>query len=244
MNNKPILVRLFTLFLLLEPILKILILTIQTDFSPFFIAHRTLSLGPLSFFNFWFLFPLAGLLLFKLNQYTFLAFIILQIYSIIFHLNYEAYTWPYLSELPHASSVALLAVNIIFTLYILLPRTRALFFDENLRWWERGSRFSINRPCFISIKGTEQKAHLDNISYSGALISTSKELENGLEVEVSFDILDEPFTTKAQVVRLVYSSKTHFGHGIQFQFNSKITAIKLRLLLFKAENLGLLHKYR
>jgi hypothetical protein len=244
MNRKPLLLRIFSTLLILEPVIKIILLSVQTEFHPMHIASRGLSLDAIGLFNFWLLFPLAGVLLIKLNPYTFIAYFVVQIYSLIFHLSYESYTWPYLSELPHLSSVLLLSINIILTLYILLPKTRELFFNQNLRWWERGSRFSVDRPCFVFADGNELKGHLDNISHSGALISCSEKLPMETTVDLEFELLDEPFKLKAKIVREVYNTQLTTGHGVQFEFPNALSALKLKIILFKIEGLGLLPKYR
>ena len=124
MLRRPLLLKLFALFLFIDPILRVLFISMEREFPVLTVIQKTFELGAFDFFNFWFLFPISGFLVLSVKMYSYLFFIGIQFYSLYFHLNYEPYSWPYLSVAPSVTAYLLLAINLFIVIYLMLPRSR------------------------------------------------------------------------------------------------------------------------
>lgn len=234
MLKKPPLLLFFSLFLILEPFITIAFITLEQDFTYLHVIKRTFELSPIEIFNFWLLFPLGGLLLLSIRGYTYIVFILLQVYNLVFHLGYESYTWPYLSEEPTISSIILVVINVIIVIYLLLPDIRKPFFNREMRWWERASRFHIDEPCFVNLKGEIIKSKLMDISETGALIELKEgNLAEGNFVKLDFNLLDKDYNINATVVRKLENEETDsesHQYGLTFNFDNLIQRYVMKFL--------------
>lgn len=244
MLKRPLILKLFAFFLLIDPILRISFISIESEFPFWVVLHKsTFALGFRDFFNFWFLFPLSGFLLLGVKFYSYIAFILVQLYSLFFHLNYEPFTWPYLSETPSSTAYLLLAINISMVIYLLLPRSREIFFDKNLRWWERGSRYTINEPCFAKTLDREIHGNVCDLSFGGALLKFDEPVEEGTIIELDFDVLGKNVSIKTEVVRIIQSTEG-VRFGTKFVFKNAWAKLRLKFLLFSISKIGNYEKYR
>ena len=101
MKNKPLIFTLISILCLIEPIIKILYFNAITHFDFMIIMSNLITRDSArDVFDFWLVYPLAGLLLFKLRKWTYFAFMSLLVYIIYNILTYEKYTWPYNSDSP------------------------------------------------------------------------------------------------------------------------------------------------
>lgn len=234
MFKRPLLVKLFGSYLILEPLIRLILMSIEKDFTILQIFKHTIVLSPVDIFKFWFLFPLSGILLLSYKFYAYIIFMLLQLYSLFFHLNYEEYTWPYLSKYPSTAALVLLTINIFITVYLLFPDSREPFVNRKLRWWETPSRVLINLKSLIMSEGVESQMMIKDISQSGASIMMDRELMNDLIIKVKFSINSQDFDLDAKVVRLIdHEEETNqFFYGVNFQNMNYFTRLKLQVLLF------------
>lgn len=244
MLKRPLILKLFALFLLIDPILRISFISIESEFPFWVVLSKTFALDFKDFFNFWFLFPISGVLLLSVKVYSYLAFILIQLYSLFFHLNYEPYSWPYLSEHPSTTAYVLLAINLMMVVYLLLPRSREIFFDKNLRWWERGSRYTINEPCVAKIGNTEYAGQVTDLSFGGALLTFKEAIDIDQNILLSFDILGKNMIIEAQIVRAMEDLTGKLNYGTQFIFKNKWQVFKLKLLMFSISKVSNYDKFR
>ena len=243
MLQRPLILKLFALLLFIDPLLRIAFISIERDFSFLTVLNKTLHLGPVDFFNFWFLFPISGVLLLGVKVYSYLAFILIQFYSLYFHINYESFSWPYLSKTPSSTAYMLLVLNIGMVLYLLLPRSREIFFDKSLRWWERGSRYTINEPCFVKVLDQEIHGKVVDLSHGGALIDLDHKVNTGDIVNLNFDILNSNVNLTAQVIREVRKGH-HVYFGTQFMYQGLWQKIRLKFLMLSIAKTKDYEKYR
>ena len=243
MLKRPLLLKLFALFLFIDPLLRIIFISIEREFSVATVVSKTFALGPLDMFNFWFLFPICGVLVLSVKVYSYLLFIIIQFYSLYFHLNYEPFAWPYLSKTPSIMSYLLLTINLFIMIYLLFPRSRELFFDKNLRWWERGSRYTINEPCFIFVGDKEVNGKVVDLSHGGALLDIHSEIEEGQSIKLNFDITNTNISLNANIKRKVIKEGKVL-YGVQFDFDSFLTKLQLKFLMISIAKLSNYEKYR
>jgi len=174
-----------------------------------------------SIFDFWFLFPLGGIALFQMKKWSLPIFITVQLYSIITHLAYEKYTWPYLSEKPLVYSIMLLIINILLIAYIMLPDLRRIFFDKRTRWWETSTRYFINIPCKMTLisSGESFACQLINISITGMFIESSINLSEKTPLFVKFEYLDTNYSMNGQLIH-IHSINFKRGLGIKFLYKN------------------------
>jgi len=243
MIQRPIILKLFALFLFLDPFLRIIFLSIENDFTLLEIFMKTFTLPTFDMINFWLIFPLSGLLVLSVKLYSYCLFMLLQSYSLYFHLNYESYSWPYLAKNPSFSAYILLLINIFIVIYLLMPRSREVFFDKTLRWWERGSRYTINEPCFIRVLDQDIHGTVVDLSFGGALLKLDKNIDVGSYVQIDFDIMGKNVSLNAQVVRIL-RIENEIRHGIQFTFDSLLKKYKLKFLMFSISKVNNYEKYR
>lgn len=158
-------------------------------------------------------------------------------------MNYEPYSWPYLSESPSSTAYLLLTINVAMMLYLLTPRSREVFFDKSLRWWERGSRYTIDEPCFASVLDREVHGKVCDISFGGALLQLDETIEPGTIIKLDFDILEKNVSINSQIVRVIQvDGEKRFG--IQFMFESTWQKTKLKFLMLSIAKIGNYEKYR
>ncbi len=222
MKKRPLIFIILGIIHLLEPLSKILYLKIETGFSFSKVLENILAIeGLRTNFEFWFLFPIAGIALLTIKKWSYPVFVAVQFYSLISHLSYEEYTWPYVSEVPILSSLILLIFNIGMIVYFALPSVRRPFLDKTIRWWETYKRYAVNIPCeFIALKNSSSfKGEILNISKSGVFATcNNNEVHINDELKVRFHFYNLNFSLKAIIVsKHSYTDKT--GWGIQFEFN-------------------------
>lgn len=233
MLKKPSLLFFFSIFLIFEPIYTLAFISIEREFEILHIIKRSVMLSPIELFNFWFLFPISGFLLLSIRSYTYILFILLQLYNLIFHLTYDSYAWPYLSATPNIPSMCLLGVNVFIVIYMLLPDIRKPFFDRNLRWWERASRFNLEEPCYYTIGNEIYKSELVDFSETGALIKLGENnLVNGNQIRLEFNLLDKDYELNCEVVRELESGDNNRLYGVRFIFENIIQRYTLKFLQY------------
>jgi hypothetical protein len=243
MLRRPIILKIFAIFLFLDPLLRVCLMSIEREFTFFEVINKTLELSLNDFCNFWFLFPISGLLLLGVKVYSYILFIIIQFYSLYFHLNYESYSWPYLAKTPSTTAYLLLMINLFMVIYLLMPRSREIFFNKDLRWWERGSRFTINEPCFLKVGSSEIHGKVCDLSFGGALLELDQHIDTGHSVELEFEILTRPVSLQASVIRLVQVEGVQ-KYGVQFIFKNWWDEIRLKLLMLSLSKVGNYDQFR
>ena len=205
--------------LLLEPILKILFMKLSTDFSFEIVLRTIFSMeGIVSNFEFWFMFPLAGIALITERPWSFLVFIAVQVYCIFSHVYYVEFTWPYVSSSPHISSSFLLFVNTAVILYFLVPENLRPYWNKSQMLWRDTSRFATNLPTYFTFGTEKVYTTITNISASGAYFKTSEKLNIGRITELSFIVDGKVYTFKASVKRTHPTEiENVFGYGVCFE---------------------------
>lgn len=227
----------------MDPFLRATFISIERDFSLYEVITKTFELPLTDFLNYWFLFPISGLLLLGVKTYSYIFFIIIQFYSLYFHLNYESFSWPYLSQTPSITAYLLLLINMFMVVYLLMPKSREVFFNKNLRWWERGSRYTINEPCFMHTGEIEIHGKVCDISFGGALLELDTHLDTGKSAILEFEVLNKPFSIRTSVIRLVDVQGVQ-KYGVQFHFKSSWEQLKLKLLMLSISKVERYHLFR
>jgi len=200
MKKRPLLFIILAGMHLLMPLLNILVFKMRTDMDWFVIFDNLLShKNPKEIFDFWLLFPIAGIALLTVKAWAYPFFVGVQAYSIYHHLFYEKYSCPYISERPFAGAWILLLFNLGIIAYFALPAVRRPFFDRRMRWWEAKTRYGIDIECFVTLEGTSGAVttKILNISETGAFIQMRPEMLSLFPNELASN-LQEAFNYNGQ----------------------------------------------
>lgn len=226
MKQKPLIFIVIAILHILEPLFKIAYFKATTHFPWTEIFSNIMALdGIKNIFDFWLLFPIAGIALLGVKKWSYSVFVSVQVYSIYTHFSYESYSWPYVAASPHWVSMALLAFNILIITYFLLPDVRRPFFDVNLRWWERKTRHALNIPCTLSFENPNilEDCHILNISETGSFLDFTKrdaadyQSHQPLMLHFSFKEFNVSLHAHVMSVHEFLGAK---GIGIRFDFEN------------------------
>lgn len=236
MKNRPLLFIVLSLLHLIEPLIKIFYFKAQTGFPFSLIMENIVQIdGAKSFFDFWLLFPLAGVALISVRKWSYPIFVGVQAYSIWNHLAYTSYTWPYVAKNPHLFSLMILSINVMIILYFMLPDVRRPFFDKDIRWWEHRVRYNMSFPISFT-KGDPNKlydAQVLNISLSGAFLDYQEHhVSVGDLIRVICVYEGESALVNAEVVsRHQYLGVQ--GIGIKFRYDNLWDNLAMRKVMRK-----------
>jgi hypothetical protein len=237
MKNRPLVLVILGLLHFLEPLLKIFYFKAKTHFALLTILNNVTTVSPdniKGLIDFWFIFPLGGIALITVKKWSYPLFISVQIYSVLNHLMYQKFAWPYFAETPFYSSFVILVLNTLLIIYVSLPEVRQLFFNQNMRWWETRIRYALKIPINLWHTNPDklEQACLTNISDTGAFLLHNKEIEIGEYINLNISFLDQHVTVRGLVVRSQFQDGNK-GVGVRFIHTTpfSITKFKIRSLV-------------
>ena len=233
MRKKPFFLTLLSVLCLIEPLIKIIYFKITTNFS-FIIIMANLSERD-SFrevFEFWLLFPIAGLMIIKLRNWSYMGFIGLMSYIIYTIINYEEYTWPYNSDTPFMYSYVVAMICFAIIVYFLLPSTRRPFFDARVRWWEPMVRYNVDMPCQLVTSKGSWKSTIYNMSKSGVFVQDSDKVEVGDKIIMELIAYGETYSLILEVVNK-HTINGQVGFGARLHFHSIAQIFRFRGMVNK-----------
>jgi hypothetical protein len=231
MKNKPLIFTMISILCMIEPIFKILYFKAVTQFD--FMVIMTNLVARDSFrevFDFWLVFPIAGLLLFKLRKWSYFAFMTLLAYIIYNVLTYEKYTWPYNSDSPFMYHYMVIIMAVMVFMAFLLPGVWEPFFDRRIRWWEPKVRYPVGINCSLSNDNLIFPSEIINISLTGAFLKDSSYFKVGDKLDLNFNFLGKEINFPVVVIHK-HSIYGRHGYGVQFSFKSfKQNVIAARII--------------
>lgn len=200
--------------LLLEPFIKILYLKLSTGFDFKVVFDVIFSIdNPVSFLEFWALFPLAGIALLRPAASSLFIFLSVQIYSIYSYLTFEEFTWPFVQQSPHISSTFLLCCNMALLVYLVIPENRKPYIFKSKHIFRKHKRINCELLGMINSPLGDKEICVKNLSISGAMVKTSEDLVCGSSIKISI----EGISVFGRVMRVIeFSSNTQTLYGIQF----------------------------
>jgi hypothetical protein len=227
MKNKPFIFTLLSVLCVIEPLIKVLYFKAATHFD-FAIIFANLKARNTFFevFDFWLVFPIAGLLIMKLRKWTYFAFLSLLSYIMYNITTYERYTWPYNSETPFFYNYFVVAMSASVFLYFLLPKTREPFFDRRVRWWESQQRHTVHINCKVHGPHLTFPGQILNISQTGAFLGESPYLKTGERLVLEFNFLGQVIEIPVEVIHHT-NVKGQFGYGVQFKYRNFTQSLRM-----------------
>lgn len=222
MKHRPLIFILIAVAHLIEPLVKITYFKVTTPFSfATIISNISQIHTPREIFEFWFLFPIGGLALLGVKKWSYPVFVGVQTYSIWSHMTYEKYTWPYVSEVPFASSLVLLFLNAMVIIYFALPDVRKPFFDRSIRWWETRTRYNLSLPITFCLTSNPKlmDGEILNISQTGIFLRHNGVYEPETKVRMNISYKDFSITLDG-VIKSHHTFDGHRGIGVKFDFQN------------------------
>jgi hypothetical protein len=218
--TKPLSFYILATLLFSEPIIKSIYLKMITGFTWEVLARTIFSIdGVFSNFEFWGLFPLAGIALISVRSWSFVIFMGVQLYSIYSHLFYEKFSWPYVAENPQVSSVLLLAVNVSIICYFMTPKNLRTYWSKTSSLWRNTSRFATKIPTNFDNDEANLNTIITNISESGAYFTSHQNLPVGHSISLQLNI-DGKLKNISAIIRRTQNTAhdEYFGYGVEFSF--------------------------
>jgi hypothetical protein len=227
MKNKPLIYKFLSILFLIEPIIKILYFKAATKFDFQLIFENLASRSsPRDIFDFWLIFPIGGLALIKIRNWSYFVFLSVLGYLVFSFFTYESYTWPYYSDSPLLYHYAVVFLSLVIFIIFLIPDVREPFFNRSIRWWDTKTRYTADIKCKILDANNAHDGLILNISQTGAFLQESAPLKVGDQMTLAFDFKGFQMSIPFRVVSKHAAGKYH-GYGVEFQSSSFLDQIKL-----------------
>jgi hypothetical protein len=211
------------ILLILEPFIRVTSFKFSTGMEWGIVWDNIQNNGQNSWMliEFWLLSPIAGIFLITLSRLAYVFYSCLTIYKLYAIMTYIPFQWPYFSERPHWSSVALLTLNLILMLKIFWPFVQRYFLSRHFRhiWDARGRRdVELEAQIFINSHGNSLLGEVVNISPGGARFETQSKNFISLHAEGLLVLKDPQNHHYALPVKVMnHQDKDTFqGYGIEF----------------------------
>lgn len=227
MKNKPFIFTLLSILCMIEPAIKVLYFKAITHFD-FMVIFANLKARNtfMEVFDFWLVFPIAGLLIMKVRKWTYFAFMSVLAYIMYNISTYEKYTWPYNSDAPFLYNYVVVAMSAAVFVYFLFPKVREPFFDRRVRWWEPQLRYAVQINCKVHGPNLTFPTQMLNISQTGAFLQYSPYLKVGERLHLEFNFLGQSIEVPVEVVHKS-TIKNYPGYGVRFVFRSFTQSLRV-----------------
>lgn len=151
---------------------------------------------------------LAGIFIYLCRRWSYWAY--LACIAIVFLSNLFSY-WTSMNISTLVALIVVVVVDIIVVAYFVVPSVQKVYFDPRMRWWEAAPRYNFNHEGLVN--GT--KAFLKNLSQGGLFMTTGPALNEGDNVEVSWNFEGQETKVLGSVV---YKSPRADapGYGVRF----------------------------
>lgn len=231
MKTKPLIFSILSILCFIEPVIKVLYFKVATHFDfMVIIANLQARNTFMEVFDFWLVFPIAGILIMKLRKWTYFAFMSVLAYIMYNISTYEKYTWPYNSETPFLYNYVVVAASAIVFVFFLFPKVREPFFDRRVRWWEPHSRYAVNITCRVHGMHLTFPSQILNISQTGAFLQESPYLKVGDKLHLEFCFFGQMIDVPVEVVhRSQIRNKS--GYGVRFISKNVSSNLKIAKLI-------------
>lgn len=211
----------------MEPAIKVLYFKAITHFDFMVIMANLKTRNTfVEVFDFWLVFPVAGILVMKLRKWTYFAFMSVLVYIMYNITTYEKYTWPYNSDSPFLYNYVVVIMAATVFVYFLIPKVRQPFFDRRVRWWEPQKRYAVQINCKVHGPNLTFPCHILNLSQSGAFMNYSPYLKVGAKLELEFNFLGQLIEVPVEVIHQT-TIRGEAGFGVKFKFRTFTQSIRM-----------------
>jgi len=237
MEYKPWSLLILAFFHFIEPLSKLTFYGMYFQVNPIDAAIIEYQAGtPLQVFEYFFLFPIAGIAIFAVKKWSVPVFLTVEAWVIMTNI-------PYFNELYLSNQVWLLGFFILFSVlnitvvtYLLLPAVRIAYLNPRIRWWEAMPRYSTNIDVMTDNKIIGK---IKNISKSGVFISSHESLpiDSEIELDFAFKLPSKELHIKTPSIILhKFNINGTEGYGTQFKDASVSTKHNIYTLIRHLEH--------
>jgi hypothetical protein len=153
---------------------------------------------------------ISAFAIYSVKKWSYPVFLSVTAYQ-IGSLFYQAHSYPEILTIRWVFFITVLNLGVVS--YFMNSKVRTVYYDQRLKWWESQPRYVVSMDC--SIGGKEGwKAKVLNISQGGVFLQSSKELQIGTEVEISFQPENAHIVPMGKVLYF-----RNGGYGVNFIHN-------------------------
>jgi len=217
MEHKPWPLIILAFIHIIEPITKINFYSLYYQLTPLEVVLRVYqSNTAIQIFEFFLLFPIAGLALFAVKKWSYLVFFIAEIWVLTINFSYLNDLYQTNQMMMLGFFVSFTILNLVFVSYLLLPAVRNAYLHPRTRWWESKPRYSVNFDCKVDGKSI---GTIRNISSGGVFIETDSKLLIKSKLMIEFNLSIESETVKIRTRSFVlnkFEINNTQGYGAKF----------------------------
>jgi hypothetical protein len=176
------LINIISLLLIAEPLIKVMVLKTQTGLEWSLIWSNIMENSQTftRFFSFWLLSPLTGIFLLTYSTTANALYFGLTLFKIFSLVNYEPFSWPYMSKHPHFSAYLYEGVNLVLMGYLFYPVLQRFLLSRYLRnIWDARGRVECRIPAVVLFEnhGLFSEGVIQNISSGGVSLRLAENVE-------------------------------------------------------------------
>ena len=218
MNKKPWLIVALATLQILVPIFGVLLGSFFENITPYqYVKTYTQVHSALDIFEYFFLFPIAGVSIFIMKRWSFPFFVGAMIWVNVS--NIQSWATGYREDWSIPILIAITLLNLTIVTYFLLPAIRRFYFKKQLRWWESKPRFRVEIPGLLEYKKLDHKCVIRDLSESGAFIESDMDISSGEQICLQVSVLNNRFPISGIIIHKRTSPV--LGYGIEFNINRK-----------------------
>src|SRR3989339_487187 len=233
MRTRPLIIIVITVLFCLEPIFKVLFSSLWEKINWYILLeYQCYKLSYRDFLLTFALLPITGVVLYAAKKWSYLFFILVEIYMISTHGSIflmgedNRYDFPIVLHL----FFFLLHLGLLF--YFLTSSIRYVFINTSLRFWETDPRYKSAIAVRV-FKGDEEigcQSQLVDISKSGVFVSNISDIELNTEILIKFTVGADDF--KFQAVTVHKSTIRNIGgYGAKFINMTDLKKIQMAFLI-------------
>jgi len=224
MEYKPWPLIILAFFHFIEPLSKVTFYSVFFSLSPLDIISIEITGGSLlHIFEYFFLFPIAGIAIFAVKKWSLSVFLCVELWVFISNLPYIQELYLNQQYLLSSFFIIFAVLNVTVVSYLLIPAVHVAYLDPKIRWWEAKPRYTINAKCSID----DNTATIRDISESGVFIFSQNDLEIDGEINLQFKVeqvaatlTHDELKIQAKVIHH-FTIDNHSGYGARFMMVSK-----------------------
>lgn len=219
MEKKPWPLIILGILHLIEPVGKVLLYSWLWKVPPSTILSYASLDHPYRTLMFFCSFPIAGIAILSVRNWSIPLFILIQVLTTIEHYR----SWTQIPErIPFYIFAGFTFLNFMAVVYFLIPEVRLTYVNPRLRWWQTKSRYKVQWVCIIRQGDVRSKAVIRNISEDGLFLSTPPQitLDQITPVRVEFcfhklQFLRDGMIVNESVIEGLPSFGVRFGHVLR-----------------------------
>ena len=231
MRTRPLIIILITILYCFEPIAKVLFSSLWNSINWYtLLEYQYHKLSNIDFFLTFALLPATGIVLYMAKKWSYLIFILVEVYMISIHGSIFLVGEFHQYNLPIVLNLFFFLLHLALLFYFLTANIRFVFINTSLRFWETDPRYKSAIAVRV-FKGDEEvgnNSQLVDISKSGVFVSNVSNIDVNTELQIKFTIGADDFKFHAITVHKS-EIRNIVGYGAKF---INLTDIKKNQIAF------------